>query len=150
DLGWVPGQNITLQYRWTEDREDRYSEIARELARLRVDLIVAGTGNAARAAKQATTSIPIVMASMPFPVESGLIASLARPGGNVTGVASFTGDLVGKRLELLKLVAPRASRIVVFYDGRGSRASVDRILRDAEGAARSLGIHLLTRSLRDP
>src|SRR5262249_37481512 len=89
DLGWVPGQNITLEYRWTGDRGDRYPEVARDLVRLRVDLIVASTGSAARAAKQATTSIPIVMASVPFPVEGGLIASLARPGGNVTGIATL-------------------------------------------------------------
>lgn len=99
ELGWVPGQNITLEYRWTEDREDRYPEFARDLVRVQVDVIVASTATAIRAAKQATTSIPIVMASTGFPVESGLIASLARPGGNVTGVATLTVELVGKRLD---------------------------------------------------
>ena len=149
DLGWVPGQNVTLEYRWTDDREDRYPELARDLVRLQVDVIVASTAIAIRAAKQATTSIPIVMAATGFPVESGLVASLARPGGNVTGVATLTVELVGKRLELLRLVAPHASRIAVLYDGRSSRAHVDRTLSKAEEGARSLGIRLYTRSLRD-
>ena len=149
DLGWGPGRNITLEYRWTEDREDRYSEFARDLIRFGVDVIV-GAGNAVRAAKQATTTIPIVMASVNAPVELGLIASLARPGGNVTGVATLTGDLVGKRLELLKVVAPSASRIVVLYDDRSGRANVDHTLKGAGDVARSLGIRLHSRGLSDP
>jgi len=145
DLGWVPGQNITLEYRWTGDSEDRYPEIVRDLVRLRVDLIVAGTGRAAPAAKQATRSIPIVMASVPFPVESGLIASLARPGGNVTGIATLTYEVIGKRLELLKLAAPRASLIAILQNGSVS----DRIRKGIEDAARSAGVRVDIRGVQD-
>ena len=148
-LGWVPGQNIAVEYRWTEGREDRHPDLARDLVGLGVDLIVAGTSSAARAARRVTTTIPIVMASVPSPVESGLITSLARPGGNVTGIATLTAALVGKRLELLKAVAPRASRIAVLYDRRGTRTHVDRTLKDAEGAAQPLGIQLHSRGLSD-
>ena len=148
-LGWMPGQNIALEYRWSEGKEDRYPDLARDLVGLPVDLVVAGTHNAALAARGVTTTIPIVMASAPSPVESGLVASFAKPGGNVTGIATQTDVLVAKRLELLKEVAPRASRIAVLYDRRASRAHVDRTLKNAEGAAERLGIQLRTRGLSD-
>jgi len=118
ELGYIEGQNITIEYRFAEGKVDRTSELAAELVRLKVDIIVAATGDVAiRAAKNATKTIPIVMMGQGSdPVRAGHVESLARPGGNVTGLTNLTRDLGGKRLELLKEAVPKLSRVAVLYD----------------------------------
>src|SRR5215475_12574368 len=110
-LGWIEGKNIAFEYRFAEGKNDRLPELAGDLVRLKVDLIVAASGPSALAAKQATTTIPIVMTSPPDPVAVGLVASLARPGGNVTGNSSLSPELNGKRLEILKDAVPKLARV---------------------------------------
>ena len=118
ELGYIEGQNIAIEYRYAEGKLDRFPELAAELVRLKVDIIVvAGGAELVRAAKNATKTIPIVMAgSGTDPVEAGLVESLARPGGNVTGITSLSGELGGKRLELLKEAVPKLARVAVLYD----------------------------------
>jgi len=116
DLGYIDGQNITIEYRWAEGRDDRLPDLAAELVRLKVDVIVTSGTPGAVAAKQATKTIPIVMASSGDPVLSGLVVSLAQPGGNVTGYSTRPGELEGKRLELLKRAAPKVSRVAVLWN----------------------------------
>ena len=134
-LGHIEGQNIAIEYRYAEGKIDRFTELAAELVRLKVDIIVvAGGTDYIQAAKNATKTIPIVMVGTGSdPVEAGLIESLARPGGNVTGLTNLTGDLGGKRLELLKEAVPKLARVAVLYDPaspgsvrRGERASPSR------------------------
>ena len=124
-LGYIEGQNIAIEYRYAEGKRDREPQLASELVRLKVDIIVvAGGGPVIRAAKNATKTIPIVMAGTPIdPVEAVLVDSLARPGGNVTGITLLTRELGGKRLELLKEAVPKLARVAVLYDP-ASRASV--------------------------
>ena len=118
DLGYIEGQNIAIEYRYAEGKRDRYPELAAELVRLKVDIIlVTGGGPTIRAAMNATKTIPIVMVGEgPDPVEAGFIESLARPGGNVTGVTNLGSELGGKRLELLKEAVPKVARVAVLYD----------------------------------
>jgi putative ABC transport system substrate-binding protein len=117
ELGYVEGQNIAIEYRSAEGKLDRLPDLAVELARLKMDVLVSGGGNSAtRALKQATTLIPIVMTFGSDPVAAGLVSSLARPGGNVTGLTSITGELSGKRLELLTETILKPSRVAVLYD----------------------------------
>jgi putative tryptophan/tyrosine transport system substrate-binding protein len=118
ELGYIEGQNIAIEYRYAEGRRDRASELAAELVRLKVDIIVVASGPQwIRAAKNATRTIPIVMTGQgDDPVRAGLVESLARPGGNVTGLTALTRDLGGKRLELLKEAVPKLSRVAVLYD----------------------------------
>src|SRR6266487_3570430 len=113
-LGYVEGQNLVLEERWAEGQYERFPDLAAELVRLQVDVLLVGTTPAALAAKHATTTIPIVMVTVPDPVGSGLVASLARPGGNITGLAALTPELVGKQLEFLKVVLPTVSRVAVL------------------------------------
>ena len=117
-LGYIEGQNIAFEYRYAEGKSDRYPELAADLVRLKVDIIlVAGGVPTVRAARNATKTIPIVMTGAGFdPVEAGLIDSLARPGGNVTGLSSLSRELGGKRLELLKEAVSKAARVAVLYD----------------------------------
>jgi ABC-type uncharacterized transport system substrate-binding protein len=115
DLGYVEGQNLVIEYRSAEGKRERFPELAAELIRMKVDVIVTLATPAALAAKQATHTIPIVVAAMADPVEDGLVASLARPGGNITGSTFLGPRLVPKRLELLKQVVPRASRVAVLW-----------------------------------
>lgn len=116
-LGWVEGKNITIEYRFAEQRFAHLPELAAELVRLKVDIIATGGPVAVRAAMNATQSIPIVMVGIGTdPVEEGLVKSLARPGGNVTGITNLTGELGGKRLELLKEVVPKLARVAVLYE----------------------------------
>jgi putative tryptophan/tyrosine transport system substrate-binding protein len=110
-LGWIEGKNITIEYRFAEQKSERQPELAADLARLKVDLIVVSGVSAALAAKKATTSIPIVMTNSTDPVAAGLVASLARPGGNVTGFSPFTVELNTKRLEILKDAVPKLGRV---------------------------------------
>ena len=114
ELGWIDGRTITIEYRWAEGREERFAEIAAEFVRLKVDVIVTSGTPQVLAAKQATSVIPIVFASSGDPVGGGLVASLARPGGNVTGLATLVPDLAGKRLELLREVVPGLGRLAVL------------------------------------
>jgi len=143
DLGYVEGQNIAIEYRYAEGKRDRFPELAAELVRLKVDIIVVVGGEVPiRAAKNATKTIPIVMVGRGAdPVEAGLVESLARPGGNVTGITNLTVDLGGKRLELLKEAVPKVARIAVLYDPAvpGNVLEVKEVL---PVAARALGLTL--------
>jgi len=114
EIGYVEGKNIVIEYRYAEGKQDRVPALASELVRLKVDIIVTGGATATRAAKEATVTIPIVMTQDSDPVGSGFVASLARPGGNITGLSSYGAELSGKRLELLKEVLPRLSRVAVL------------------------------------
>jgi putative ABC transport system substrate-binding protein len=136
DLGYVEGRNISIEYRWAGGREERLPSLAADLVRLKVDVIVAGA--AAVAAKQATATIPIVMPVSADPVKLGLVSSLARPGGNVTGLTSLSDELPGKWLELMKETLPRVSRMAVLWDPANDPGQV----RISEVAARSLGLQL--------
>jgi ABC-type uncharacterized transport system substrate-binding protein len=120
-LGWIEGKNIAIEYRFAEQKPERVSELAADLVRLKVVLIVTTGEPAASAAKKATTSIPIVMANAADPVGSGFVASLARPGGNVTGLSNLGTELVTKRLEILKDAVPKLARVGLL---RGTVASV--------------------------
>src|SRR5262249_29438830 len=137
ELGYDEGRNISIEYRWAEGRDDRLPGLAADLVRLNVDVIVAGVG-AAEAAKQVTTTIPIVMPLSGDPVRDGLVTSLARPGGNITGLTSLSGELPGKWMELLKETIPRVSRVAALWDPAADPNQV----KSAETAAQSLGMRL--------
>jgi putative tryptophan/tyrosine transport system substrate-binding protein len=147
DLGWIEGENIVIEYRYAGGKSDRFPELAAELVRLKVDIIFAIGAPAAQAAKNATRTIPIVT-STGDPVGTGLVASLASPGGNVTGVANFTPELVGKRLELLKEVRPQISRVAILWSPDMSGA--ERWMEEAETAAASLSIKRQPVAVRGP
>ena len=147
ELGYVEGQNIALEFRSAENSADRYPALAAELVALNVDVIVAGATPAVLAAKQATGMIPIVFPIHTDPVGAGLVASLARPGGNVTGLSFSSEDLTGKRLELLKQVVPGISRIAVLWKSPNAAAPVQ--LKAAEVAARKLAISLQVLEVQD-
>jgi len=140
ELGYVEGKNIVIEWRWAEEKFDRLPDLAAELVRLKVDVIVTAGPTATRPAKEATTSIPIVMAFDSDPVGSGFVASLARPGGNITGLSSISAELNGKRLELLKETVPMASRIAVF--GTSTNPGNDQALRETELAAGAFGVKI--------
>ena len=150
DLGYVEGRNVVIEWRSAEGKLERLPALAAELAALKIDVIVAGGQPQALAAKQATRTIPIVFASAPDPVESGLVTSFARPGGNITGLSNVGQDLVGKRLELLKQAVPKVSRVAVLWhpDERGERSEKD--MKEAEVAARALGVRLQFVAARGP
>jgi len=143
ELGWVEGKNLSVEYRWAAGEQDRLPGLAADLVRRNVDLIVTSSTPAALAAKQATARIPIVITFVADPVGSGLVASLARPGGNITGITTLTPELVAKRLELIKQIAPQASRIAVLWDPGGLAEGTRRNMREqAEAAGRALGVAL--------
>ena len=137
ELGWIDGRTVTIDFRWAEGRSERYAEIAVEFVRLKVDVIVT-SGGAVPAAKQATSVIPIVFAVAADPVESGLVASLARPGGNVTGLSAQVSDLVGKRLEILREAVPDLRRLAILANVGYSGAV--REMDEVATAARTLGL----------
>jgi putative tryptophan/tyrosine transport system substrate-binding protein len=137
ELGWIEGRTVAIEYRWAEGREERFAQIAAELVRLKVDVIVTSGTPQVLATKQATSVIPIVFARVGAAVASGLVASLARPGGNVTGLSSQSDELAGKRLELLREVVPSLRR-VAFLANVGNPFSVME-LSEAQAAARKLG-----------
>ena len=116
DLGYVDGRNVTMDWRWAEGRAERFPALAIELVQLKVDIIVASGTQPTRAAMQATSTIPIVMAVSAYPDKIGLVESLARPGGNVTGLSNVSPDLMAKRFELLKEIAPKVSRVAVLWN----------------------------------
>jgi len=143
ELGYIEGQNIAIEYRYAEGKVDRAPELAAELVHLKVDIIVVAGGNRIiLAAKNATKTIPIVMVGAAIdPVEAGLVESLARPGGNVTGVTNLTRELGGKRLELLKEAVPKVARVAVLYDPASS-GGVLEVKEVLPVAARALGLTL--------
>jgi putative ABC transport system substrate-binding protein len=147
DLGYVEGQTMALEIRWDENKAERWPGLAAELVALRMDIIVAGHGGITEATRQATGTIPIVMVAAAYPVEAGLVASLARPGGNITGLSLMTPELNQKRLEMLKETVPSLSRVAVLWD-----ASMAPTLQweHFETAARVLGIQLQLLEVRSP
>jgi len=147
-LGYVEGQNLVIERRFSEGRYERLPALAAELVRLKVDVIVAGGAPAPEAAQRATSTIPIVMLNHGDPVGSGLVASLARPGRNVTGLSFIAPDLVGKQLQLLKEVVPGISRVAVLSDPTVPAQAL--MLREAEVAARSLKVQLQMLEARAP
>jgi putative ABC transport system substrate-binding protein len=150
ELGYIEGQNIAIEYRYAEGKRGRESELAAELVRLKVDLIlVAGGGDWVQAAKNATKTIPIVITGTGGdPVAAGLVESLARPGGNITGVTNLSTELGGKRLELLKEVVPKVARVAVIYNPTNP-ASVREVKEDLPVAARALGLTVQPWEVRD-
>jgi ABC-type uncharacterized transport system substrate-binding protein len=144
----VEGQNIAIEFRWAEGQYDRLPGLAAELVRLKVNVIVAGGPPAIQAAKQATETIPIVMAGVGDPVATGFVASLARPGGNITGLAMMQSELVGKQLELLKQVLPKVSRVALL--GNPANPAYAPMVRHAQDATWALGVRLQLLGARDP
>ena len=140
DLGWVEGKNISVEYRYAEGRNDRLPDLAADLVRLKVDIIVTAVTPDALAAKNATRTIPIVMAAAGDPVASGLVDSLARPGGNITGLSQMNPDLAGKRLELLNEIVPKLSRVAVFWNPQDQMSTIS--WNELQPPARSLGVQL--------
>jgi len=148
ELDYIEGKNMVFERRYSEGQSDRYPALAQELVRLNVDLILVWTTSAALAAKAATSTIPILFTTANDPVGSGLAESLARPGGNVTGITSLAAELSGKRLELLKEALPRLSRVAVLLNASNRTNAIQ--LRATEGAARRLGIAVRAYEIRTP
>jgi putative ABC transport system substrate-binding protein len=147
-LGYVEGQNLVMEYRGVAGQFERFPALAAELVRLKVDVIVTQGTPAALAAKDATTTIPIVMVGVGDPVGSGLVASLARPGGNITGLSTLSPELVGKQLEFLKDVLPTVSRVAVLWNPANPAHAL--IVREADVAAQRLGVQLHLVEARGP
>src|SRR5712672_3363650 len=142
ETGYVEGENVAIEYRWAENQIDRLPALAAELVRRRVAVLVANGGfPASFAAKAATTTIPIVFISAEDPVRLGLVASLARPGANLTGINIFNVELVAKRLELLRELVPGATRVAVLVTP-ASVSTTETTLRDVEPAARTMGLQI--------
>ncbi len=146
-LGYVEGKNIIIEWRQAEGKLDRLSALATELVRLKVDVIVTGGPTATRPVKEATTTIPIVMTQDSDPVGSGFVASLARPGGNITGLSNLASEISGKRLELLKEIVPKLARVAVL--GMSTNPGNSQSLRETELAAGALGVQILYLDMRD-
>src|SRR5215831_3979285 len=140
ELGYVEGKNLAIEWRYAEENLDRLPALVAELVRLKVDIIVTGGGPATRAAKAATSTIPIVMTNDPDPVGNGIIASLARPGGNITGLTNVTPELSGKRLEILREVVPKLSRVAVL--GTSTNPSYAPVIREIKPAAMAFKVQL--------
>jgi putative ABC transport system substrate-binding protein len=141
-LGWIEGKNITIDYRFAEQEPKRLPNLAAELVRLKVDVILCSSTPPILAAKKTTTTIPIVMASSGDAVASGLVASLARPGGNITGLTSFTAELAGKRLEILKETVPKLTRVGILWFSGGPGISQRLQLKEIRAAALALNLKL--------
>ena len=139
ELGWIDGRNVAIEYRWAEGRRDRYVEFAAELVRLKVDVIVTG-GSAISAAMQATSTIPIVFALAVDPLVGGLVTSLARPGGNVTGLSVLSNETASKRIEILREVIPGLRRLAVL--GNAAYAGTVDEMREVKTAAQALGVEV--------
>jgi putative ABC transport system substrate-binding protein len=148
ELGYVEGKNIVIKWRSAEGKLDRLPALVAELVLLKVDVIVTAGPIPTRTAKEATTTIPIIMAQDPDPVAGGFVANLARPGGNITGLATLAPELSGKRLELLKEIIPRISRVAVL--GTSSQPGNAQILRQVEVAAKAFGVQLQYLDVLDP
>ncbi len=146
ELGWIEGRTIAIEVRWAEGRNERFAEIAAEFVRLKVDVIVTAGTAAVVAAKQATSVIPIVFAVAGDPVGTGLVASLARPGGNVTGLSLQAADIAGKRLELLREVVPGLRRLAILANVGSPLAVLE--IREVQATARTLGFEVATSEIR--
>ena len=146
ELGWIEGRTIAIEYRWAEGRNERFAEIAAEFVRLKVDVIVTVGTPAVVTAKEATSVIPIVFAGAGDPVGTGLVSSLARPGGNVTGLSLQTTDSVGKRLELLREVVPDLRRLAILADAGNPQGVLE--MGEVQAAARGLGIEVAPLEIR--
>jgi putative tryptophan/tyrosine transport system substrate-binding protein len=143
ERGYVEGRNIVIEYRAADGKIERFTELAADLVRLNLDLIVANNTPAALAAKQATTTIPIVVPVMGDPVRDGLVASLARPGGNITGLTFLGPELATKRLELLKQAVPGTSRVAgLLHPGAYGESTMNEMLKTIETGAGTLSVHL--------
>jgi putative ABC transport system substrate-binding protein len=149
ELGYIQDQNIVVEYRYAHGVVDRFAELAADLVRLKVDVLVVGGAAAARSAKAQTTTVPIVFALPGDPVGSGLVASLARPGGNATGTSTLLPDLTRKHLELLKAAVPRVSRVTVLYNSAG-RPGAGLAMDATWEAARALAVELHVLEVRQP
>ena len=147
ELGYVEGQNLVVEYRWADGDTARLPALAAELVRLRVDVLVAATNPAVLAARQATSTIPIVFAASSDPVGTGLVASLAHPGGNVTGLSLVAPELSGKRLQLLRETLPQLARVALLWNA-GDPGMADRVT-ETKAAARQLGVTLHVEWVRD-
>ena len=145
DLGWIEGRTIVIEYRWSEGRPERYAEIAAEFVRLKVDVIVT-VGTAVPLVKQATSTIPIVFAVAIDPVGAGLVASLAKPGGNVTGLSIQANELAGKRLELLREVMPQLRRLAILFNADNTQPVLE--MGETQAEARRLGLEVAIRAIR--
>ena len=147
ELGYQPGQNVAIEYRWADGRFERLPELAAELVRLKVDIVVAVVTQASLAVKDATRTIPIVMIGVADPEGSGLVASLARPGANITGTSSMTAEIVGKQLELVKETLPKIARVAALWNPANPIfQGIQR--KEAETAARALGVQLQIQEAR--
>lgn len=148
ELGYVEGQNVVLEHRYADGKLDRLPDLAVEVLRLKVDVVVTGDTPAVQALKKLTATVPIVMGNVADPVSVGLVASLARPGGNITGLTTLALDLDGKRLELLKEINPKIARVSFLWDPTNPIMTNRR--KEVQGAARALGISLQSLEIRNP
>jgi putative tryptophan/tyrosine transport system substrate-binding protein len=146
ELGWIDGRNLAIEYRWADGRNERYAEAAAELVRLKVDIIVTVATPATLAAKQATTIIPIVFGAATDPIGTGLVQSLARPGGNVTGLSNQISDTSGKKLEFLREIVPSLRRLAILANP-GNPAVLPDVV-ETQAAARKLGLEVTTSEVR--
>jgi putative tryptophan/tyrosine transport system substrate-binding protein len=146
ELAWIDARSLTIEYRWAEGRNERYTEAAAELVRLKVDVIVTVATPATLAAKQATAVIPIVFAAASDPVGTGLVVSLARPGGNVTGLANQISDTGGKKLELLREAVPGLRRLAIMANVGNPASVLD--MGEAQATAHALGLEVTTSEIR--
>jgi ABC-type uncharacterized transport system substrate-binding protein len=146
ELGWVQGRTVTITYRWVEGRAERFTEVAAELVRLKVDVIVTSGTPAVTALQRATSVIPIVFATAGDPVTTGLVASLARPGGNTTGLATVGDEIAGKRLELLREVIPHLDHLAIMGNVTNSFTVLE--MKQLRDAANTLGIDVITSEIR--
>jgi putative tryptophan/tyrosine transport system substrate-binding protein len=148
ELGWVEGRNVAIEYRWTEGRNERAAEMVAEFVRLKVDVILTAGAAPVRAAKEATSVIPIVFAVAADPVGTGLVASLSRPGGNITGLSLQATDLPGKRIELLREVVSGLGRLAIMANANSPGAALE--MREAQATAKTLGLETVTLEIRRP
>jgi putative tryptophan/tyrosine transport system substrate-binding protein len=146
ELGRIEGNTVTIEYRWADGRAQRFAEIMAEFIWLRVDVVVTYSNAAALSAKQATTTVPIVFAAAGDPVGTGLVASISRRGGNVTGLSIQQTDLAGKRIEILREIMPRLGTLAVLANARSANAMLE--MREAQAAARSLSLDVILSQVR--
>ena len=146
ELGWIDGRDLAIEYRWAEGRNERYAEAAAELVQLKVDIIVTVATPATLAAKEATTIIPIVFGAASDPVGTGLVESLARPGGNITGLSNQITDTVGKKLEFLREILPSLRRLAILTNVGNPAAVLDMV--EAQAAARKFGLEVTISEIR--
>src|SRR5256886_1675049 len=145
ELGWIENRNVAIEYRWSEGRTERYAEIAAEFVRMKVDVIVT-VGSAVPTVRQVTAVIPIVFAVGIDPVATGLVVSLAKPGGNVTGLSLQAANLAGKRIELLREVVPQLRRLAIIFNVGNAQTVLE--MEETQAAARTLGLEVVPLEIR--